>query len=63
MHGGHAFQSNWMAFGCKGMPEVGARQIDGYDNSLAVDPVQGGDASSVRTYDKIIPLTYWVPLD
>ncbi|KAM7518409.1 hypothetical protein LguiB_017371 [Lonicera macranthoides] len=43
MHGGHAFQSNWMVFGCKGVPEVGVRQIDGYDNSLAVDPVQGGN--------------------
>ena len=41
--GAHPFQSNWPASGCTFMPEGGVRKIDGYDNHLIADPVQGGN--------------------
>ncbi|CAK9155419.1 unnamed protein product [Ilex paraguariensis] len=42
MQSGHALLSNWTAFGCKGTPEVGARNVGDYDNNMVMDPSPGG---------------------
>ncbi|KAA8537846.1 hypothetical protein F0562_027574 [Nyssa sinensis] len=42
MQSGHAFHSNWNAFGCMEAPEVGVRKVDSYDNNPIVNPSQGG---------------------
>ncbi|KAL6995375.1 hypothetical protein U1Q18_005512 [Sarracenia purpurea var. burkii] len=39
---GHAFQSNWTAFGCAGTPEIRTKIIEGYDNTNVANHVNGG---------------------
>ncbi|KAJ0086786.1 hypothetical protein Patl1_08831 [Pistacia atlantica] len=43
VQGGHSFQSNWPVSTRAEIPEVGVRKIDGHDNSIMLNPSQGGN--------------------
>ncbi|XP_052203124.1 uncharacterized protein LOC127808590 [Diospyros lotus] len=50
---GHAFQSNWTAFGGAGTPEVAPRNFDGYNNNIVANPLTGGGNAFSGTADQM----------